>query len=275
MFHSLGRLFADRPRPPILCRRVPRILKVPQIVRPPHGWREIAWEILIVAVGVFMALAAQEWAENRSWDSKVRTATENLKDEVSDHYAWSVEWRMVEPCIVAQIDGLQQQLLRSGDRLIPAPLYTEPNIPSYVIREPSKEYHSAVWQAVISDGVSSHLEPRLRQELASHYTQAQVLAELTDRNLVDQDRLQMFSLPISLDASTRFSLLQTLAELRGRTKFMSLLSGQLIDHIEKEGLVPAPITVWNRVSRYGTYNFCQAHRLPTRSFHDAMMPVPN
>jgi hypothetical protein len=233
------------------------------------------WEILIVTVGVFMALAAQQWAEDRSWQSKVQRATKDLKDEVSDHYAWSVEWRMVSPCIVAQIDSLEQRVLRSGDRLIPAPVYTEPDIPSYEVREPAKEYHNSVWQAIISDGVSPHLESQLRNELASHYSQALTLTELTDRNLVDQDRLHMLSLPISLDPSTRYSLLQTLSEMRGRTKDMDLLSGQMIDHIVKEGMVPPPAVTQERLSRYGTYRFCRAHGLPTRSFNDAKFPVPN
>jgi len=272
---SWTRLLADRRRRLILPCGVLRLLKVPQIVRPPHGWREILWEILIVTAGVFMALAAQQWAEDRSWQSKVRTATEELKDEISDHYAWSVEWRMVSPCVIAQIDSLEQRVIRSGDRLIPAPVYAEANIPSYEIREPAKEYHSSVWQAIISDGVSPHLAPRLRNELASHYSKALVLTELTDRNLVDQDRLHMLTLPIPLDPSTRFSLLQTLSELRGRTMFMDLLSGQMIDHIVKEGMVPAPAATQDRVSRYGTYRFCRAHLLPTRSFNDARIPVPN
>ena len=252
-----------------------RPLRFPQIARPPHGWREIVWEILIVTVGVFVALAAQQWAEGRDWQSKAQTATRDLKGEVSDHYAWSVEWRMVSPCIVAQIDTLERRLLGGGDRLVPAPIYAEANIPSYEIREPVKEYRSVVWQAIISDGVSSHLDSRLRNELSSHYSKAAMLTELTDRNLVDQDRLHMLTLPIPLDPSARLLLLKTLSELRGRTEFMDLLSGQIIDHIVKEGMVPEPSVTRDRLSRYGTYRFCRAHGLPTRSFDDAKVPVPN
>ena len=233
------------------------------------------WEILIVTVGVFIALAAQQWSENRSWESKARAATESLKDEIGDHYAWSVEWRMVEPCIVAQIDLLQHRVMASGDRLAPAPLFGEPDKPKYVLRQPNKEYHSTVWQAIISDGVTPHLEPKLRHELASHYAQAQLLADLTDRNQADQNRLLILSLPLPLDPSTRFSLLQTLAELRGQTAFMGLLSGQLIDHIVKEKMVPSSNAAREKVSRYGTYRFCRAHGFPTRSFSEAGVPVPN
>lgn len=252
-----------------------RSLRLPQLARPPHGWREILWEILIVTVGVFMALAAQQWAEDRGWQSKVRTATKDLKQEVSDHYAWSVEWRIVSPCVIAQIDTLERRVLGSGDRLIPAPSYDEPNIPSYEIREPIKEYRSVVWQAIISDGVSPHLDPQLRNELSSHYSKAAMLTELTDRNVVDRDRLHLLTLSVPLDPSARLMLLQILAELRGRTNFMDLLSGQMIDHIVKEEMVPTPAATRARVSEYGTYRFCRAHGLPTRSFDDAKVPVPN
>ena len=85
----------------------------------------------------------------------------------------------------------------------------------------------------------------------------------------------MLALSIPLDPSTRLLLLQTLSELRGRTKFMDLLSGQMIDHILKEGMVPATAVTQERLSKYGTYRFCRAHGLPTRSFNDAKVPVPN
>jgi len=224
------------------------------------------WEIVIVTVGVFIALAAQQWSESRSWTSKARSAAEALKNEVTDHYAWSVEWRMVEPCLVAQIDLLQRRVLASGDRLIPAPIYAESDERTYVFRKPSKEYHDDVWQAVISDGISPHLKPGLRQELASHYAQAKLLAELTDRNQVDQDRLEVLSVPLTLDPSTR---------LRARTKFMALLSGQLIEHVVKEKMVPPPLATREKVSKYGTLGFCRAHGFPTRSFKEAIIPLPN
>lgn len=252
-----------------------RPLRLPELIQPPHGWREIAWEIFIVTVGVFIALATQEWADNRSWASKAAKAKSDIADEVSDHYAWSVEWRMVEPCILRQIDDLQQRVLKSGSTLDPAAIHSEENVPSYILREPIKEYHDDVWQAVISDGVSAHLEPSLRRELESHYTQAHQLAGLSGRNQADQDRLRMLGLRLTLDPSTRFQLLQILAELRGRTEFMSLLSGQLIDHVAKEEMTPRTAATREKVLKYGTYKFCTAQHLPTRSFSEAASPVAN
>ncbi len=62
----------------------------------------------------------------------------------------------------------------------------------------------------------------------------------------------------------RFSLLETLKELRGRTAFMAL-QGQMIDHIAHVEMVP-PLDAAPR-GRAGirTYQFCRAQGLPTRS----------
>jgi hypothetical protein len=248
-----------------------RMLKL----RPPHGWQAVGWELAIVTLGVLLALAAQQWADGRASRAKAAEATAALKEEVSSHYAWSVEWRMVEPCIVAQIDRLQQRVLASGDRLDPAPVYSEPGFRDFVIRLPSKEYASNAWAATISDGVSSHLDPAIRQELSAHYVQARFLVDMTDRNNIDNQRLLSLSRPLPLDPTVRFSLLQDLDEMRGRAEFMSLLSGQMIDHIVKVGMVPPPNIVQDTLKRYGTFRFCRAHGFPTRSLADAATPVPN
>jgi hypothetical protein len=235
----------------------------------------VGWELAIVTLGVLLALGAQQWADDRVWRAKAAEATAAIKDEVALHFAWSVEWRVVEPCIVEQIDRLQRRVLASGERLDPAPVYSETNFRGFVIRLPSKEYASNAWAASISDGVSSHLDPAIRQELSAHYVQAHFLVDMTDRNNIDNQRLLSLSRPLPLDPTVRFSLLQDLDELRGRAMFMGLLSGQMIDHVIKAGMVPPPNETRDRVSKYGTYRFCRAHGFPTRSLADAATPVPN
>jgi len=51
--------------------------------------------------------------------------------------------------------------------------------------------------------------------------------------------------------------------------------GQLIDHIQKVGMLPDPARARRDVERFGTYRFCRAHGLPMRSFADAMTAVAN
>src|SRR5687768_12754977 len=92
---------------------------------PPQGWRQIMWELVVVTLGVLIALGAQQWAEGRSWAAKGRAAARSLRAEVSDQYQWAFEWRVVEPCILAQIDRLQERVLASRAQLDPAPVHSE------------------------------------------------------------------------------------------------------------------------------------------------------
>lgn len=244
-------------------------------LRPPNGWIAVGWELAIVTLGVLLALGAQQWADDRAWRARATDATKLLREEVSLHYAWSIEWRMVEPCIAAQIDRLRERVLASGERLDPAPVYSEPGFRDFVIRLPSKEYVSTIWSAAINDGVSPHLDPKIRRELSAHYVQARFLVDLTDRNNVDNQRLLTLSRPLPLDPTVRFSLLQGLDEMRGRTEFMNVLSGQMIDHLVKAGMVPPTNATRDRVGKYGTYRFCRLHGFPTRSLAEASIPIPN
>ena len=248
-----------------------RMLKL----KPPNGWQAVAWELAIVTLGVLIALAVQQWAEQRSWRSKARDATAAFRNEVGDHYKWAVEWRVVEPCIIAQLDRLQHRLLASGATLDPAPVYSDRTFTNYVIRIPSKDFDTSAWQSSISDGVSSHLDPALRQELDAHYVEVRSMINLTARNDVDYQRLLSLSRPLPLDPMVRFSLLQTLDELRGRTHFMALQSGQMIEHIVRVGMVPPAAATRDSVTRFGTYQFCRAQGLPTRPIAEAMTTAPN
>ncbi|MDQ3143790.1 MAG: hypothetical protein M3Q57_02775 [Pseudomonadota bacterium] len=248
-----------------------RLLKL----KPPNGWSAVAWELGIVTLGVLIALGAQQWVEGRSSTAKARLAAAAIRNELADHYYWSVEWRVVSPCVIAQIDELTQRLLSSGTRLNSAPTYSDQGFLTYVVRLPSKDYQDSAWRSTINDGISSHLDQKLRSKLSAHYTQALTLMALTARNDDADHALLSLSKPIPLDPMVRFSLLRTLNELRGRVAFMDVQSGQLIDHIQKVGMVPPADGVRAEVERWGTYKFCRSHRLPMRSLRDASTAVSN
>lgn len=243
-------------------------------LKPPHGWNAVAWELSIVTLGVIIALAAQQWAEILSWRSSTRTATAAIRSELGDHYASAVEWRVVMPCLIRQLDVLEDRLMKSGDRLDPAPVYSEPAFPKFVLRIPSKEYDSSAWDAAIADGVTSHLDPELRKELSEHYQQVLVLVNMTQRNGISYGNVLAFSRTMPLDPGVRLSLIQLLDELRGRVMYMDLTSGQLIDHITRADMVPDDSLPLEAVRLSGTRQFCADHHLPMRTLKAAETPVP-
>jgi hypothetical protein len=226
-------------------------------------------------VGVLVALAAQQWAEARTWEGKLSQSRLAIKDELAKHYSWSVEWRVVMPCVIAQVDRLRGRVEASGSILDPAPVFSEAAVPRYTIRFPTKDYSDGAWQAAISDGTAARFNPPLRRELSDHYTQAATVHAQTQDNLDDQTTLQMLGRPLPLDPIVRFNLIERLERLRGRAEFMDLQAGQLINHIGKVRMVPDHRNAIRDVERFGTYKFCKKQALPMRSFADAMRAVPN
>lgn len=247
-----------------------RMLKL----NPPSGWRAVWWELGIVTLGVLIALAAQQWVEERSWVRKTDASVAAIRDELSEHYAFAVEWRTIYPCVDAQLDRLHRRVLASGATLDQAPVYSAPGH-RFVFRFPSKVYRDAAWNGAIADGTSPRLDGPMRRALGSYYTQIDWVQDLTWATGQDEQALLTLAQPIPLDPMARLTLLQRIDQLRGRVEFMDRRAGNLIDHIQKLGMLPPPDEAEKLIRRYGTYRFCATQRLPMRTLAEAMTPVPN
>lgn len=246
-----------------------------------QNWVAITIELVIVTLGVLIALAAQQWAEERSWDGRVEANRAALRDELAEHYGYAVEFRVVYPCLQAQIERLRVHLMSSGNVLEPAPIYHEDEQSGsginadFVLRIPSKYYPTDAWAEGISDGVAQRFDPRIRRQLAGHYASLAEVVRLNAANDEDTKALVALARPLPLDPSVRYSLLSQIERLSGRLQWLDIQNGQVIDYIEHIGMVPAPAAARALTMRYGTYQFCKAQGLPMRSFRDAMQAVPN
>lgn len=246
-----------------------------------QDWVAITIELVIVTVGVLIALGAQQWAEERSWDGRVEATRSALRDELAEHYGYAVEFRMVYPCLQAQLDRLRDRLMSSGNVLEPAPIYHENEQAGsginydFVLRTPSKYYPTDAWTEAIGDGVVQRFDPRIRRQLAGHYASLGEIVRLNAMNDEDTKALLALARPLPLDPSVRFSLLSRIEGFNGRLQWLDIQNGQVIDYIEHIGMVPAPAAAQALTMRYGTYQFCKAQGLPMRAFKEAMQAVPN
>lgn len=244
-------------------------------VKPPNGWNAVAWELAIVTAGVLIALAAQEWVGERNWRAKVVDTRAGLRSEIADHYSWAVEWRVVEPCILAQIDALAGRVEASGDRLKPAPVYQGANGQHFTLRIPSKEYSTAIWDSAVNEGVANRFNDADQLELNNYYEQLANIKTHVLENSADERSLSIMAHPVRLDPSVRYAILQKLTDLRSRSEFDTLLNGQLIDRVVRLGLVPDAAETRRQVERFGTFQHCRALGLPMRPLTEAMKPVAN
>ena len=247
-----------------------RMLKL----NPPNGWRAVAWELGIVTLGVLIALGAQQWADERTWRAKVEKSKAALRDELSEHYSYAVEFRTVYPCMQSQLARLRDRVLSSGALMNPLPIYDEPN-GDFVLRIPSKEYPTEVWEAAVNDGTIQRLEPPVRRQLASHYTMLASIRNMAWANNQTEQGLSALAHPLPLDPAVRYSVVKEIEQLRGRLEFLDILNGQIIVYLQKAGMLPPAKEARALTERYGTYRFCKAQGLPMRSFAQAMTAVPN
>ena len=243
--------------------------------KPPHGWNAVAWELGIVTAGVLVALAAQQWAENRAVEQRTRLAKDAIRQELQEHYGYAYEFRVVAPCILAQIDMLEERVMASGPRLMPSPRIRGYVNTNTVVMGPSKDYNSYAYDEVQGNGLVAGRGAETRHLLSQQYGQMRSMREVTRGNDIAYQQLLVMTQPIALDPSVRYSLLEKLSGLRGSVEFMDLIAGQLLDYIGRLNMVPTPQYARQVVTSYSTYKYCSRQKLPMRSFKDALVPLPN
>lgn len=247
-----------------------RLLKL----KPPHGWSAVAWELAIVTLGVLIALTAQQWADERTWRRKVEATKTALREELSRHYSFAVEFRTVYPCMQAQLARVRDRVLASGAVMEPLPIHRASRI-HFVLRMPYKEYDTAAWEAAVGDGTLQRLEAPIRRQLAVHYTSLETIRNMNWANNQTEQGLIALTHSLPLDPAVRYSVIKEIEQLSGRLQYLDLFNGQMIDLLQKAGMLPPEREARLVTERFGTYKFCKANGLPMRSFKEAMEAVPN
>ncbi|OYW46911.1 MAG: hypothetical protein B7Z08_00580 [Sphingomonadales bacterium 32-68-7] len=86
-----------------------------KVAPPPHGWNAVAWELVIVTVGVLMALAAQQAVEEWNWRAVAAQERALLRTEVRDNLDAIQDRLVVEPCLVRKLGEIRLVLERAAN----------------------------------------------------------------------------------------------------------------------------------------------------------------
>jgi len=166
------------------------------------------------------------------------------------------------PCVDQQLATLEERVANSGTTLKPAPNYSELIYARYTYRAPSREWPDQVWQALVAEGVTSHLDVKLRQNANMAYEwvrENRATTRLTDALAY---RLQLLARPVPLDAVSRNHLIEEIEEAQGDFDDMKLRSNDAIRAIQASGLAPSHAAVREFLKESGTIAFCRAHGKP-------------
>jgi hypothetical protein len=88
-------------------------------LKPPHGWNAVAWELGIVALGVLIALAAQQVVQDIHDRQAIAQLRGAFRAELADDRARWEDMRAADPCTLQRLDALDgwADTASSGARL--------------------------------------------------------------------------------------------------------------------------------------------------------------
>lgn len=242
-------------------------------VKPPNGWAAVAWELSIVVAGVLIALAVQQWADQRGWKGRAEIANAAIRDELRYHFVAALEWRLNEPCIDAQLGLLAKRLAESGGRLTPSPIVAETS--RGVVRHPNRSYFLYSWDAASSDGVVDHLTMEQRRVYSAARNQGDLMMHHQARLTALTGQLSVMELPLPLDDAIRFQLSSTIAEARSVNRILGRISGQIARRLDRNSIREEPQKLQEFLTLSGALQHCRSRGLPVRPARDWIPPEEN
>lgn len=117
----------------------------PLKLKPPNGWNAVAWELVIVTVGVLLALGAQQIAEAVNDRNIAAQTRAEVTDELNSDLMSLALRQSIEPCIERRLGELRTILAqweRTGSF----------ETPQWVSQSPPIEIELSRYDAALSDG---------------------------------------------------------------------------------------------------------------------------
>jgi len=77
-------------------------------LKPPHGWKAVAWELAIVTLGVVIALAAEQTVEAVQDQNTARQTRTEVTDELNSDLMSMALRQSIQPCIDRRLSELRE-----------------------------------------------------------------------------------------------------------------------------------------------------------------------
>ena len=228
-----------------------------------------AMELVIVVAGVLIALAAQQWAGERSSRSRASAADARIKDELQSNMLNGVERIALHGCLKKRLSMLARGL-SSGrtDWSSLASLSTDDDGTTFqrLYRMPLRSWIASEFHGSSANGALDSLSPERASAFAAIYNQFEHQGELNaeENSLATSVAVLQFQRPLT--DGERGRLLGELTSLDYINGLMVLISRQTIDQyfrlypkmtaaevaeVRKSGFWPA-----NVARMRGTYGQC-------------------
>lgn len=188
------------------------------IPQPPHGWRALAWEVVVVVVGVLIALGAQQLAENLSWRDKVAVQREALNTDIAAGIGSIALRRIWQPCRDRKAEEIERLLsARAQGRTLPVVGHVGA---PYTVWEPVSSYEGA-----ISDGSLAKMPFAVRRKYED------LVSNIRNVNRLQEQEFQVWLKLQRLDHPDRMTEADW-SDVRGVLGELQVLNQRLMSVVE-------------------------------------------
>lgn len=219
---------------------------------PPHGWREFAWEVAIVFIGVVLALGGERLIQQYNWRQDARQASAAIKAELAEHRIAALERLAVQPCLKGQLKALHELLsAHRGGMWTGMPMVVNQQATAgaqqralgYAYRSPEPPWVDEAWQIARSTGALNHLPKDDVARYARVYRLSNRYLGMQDQENAAAARLSVLALDGWIDAESRIELLGALAQADHANAYLELGARQQLGFLQPllSDLPPAEI----------------------------------
>lgn len=152
--------------------------------KPWHDWQENVRELTIVVVGVFIALVAQEIAQNWEWKQKVDASTAAIRHELLDDDGPEVYQRVaVHDCMQSALHQIRDAVEQDRPRAEIAQLVTNYKVVFVT-------YDRIAYEGATASDVWTHMEQEEQDRFTVPYTTLPTIDAANRQEALDLARLR-------------------------------------------------------------------------------------
>ncbi|MBA3670068.1 MAG: hypothetical protein H0W71_08410 [Sphingomonas sp.] len=230
--------------------------------KPLDGWRQFFGEVGIIVLGVVIALGLEQAILQWNWSNKVERSRQTLREELMTDYLLAEERVAAKPCLMAQLDSLENAVLKARGEMTPVPLIVEPDF-VFAYRAPWEPWHDTAWKGVEADEMLSHFSRDERENYAAVHGEIDMLSKLNEDESTEQAKLLGLTKPLDIDPTIKNHYVELIESEREKGELMAVLSRSVMKQAEGIGAVPSASRRREFLDRESTtLAYCRRHNLP-------------
>ncbi|MEO0368474.1 MAG: hypothetical protein AAF197_06750 [Pseudomonadota bacterium] len=238
----------------MLLRRVTQHVKA-------QNWFAVFLDFIVVVAGIWFALIAGQWVEDRQARIDLDRAERDLNFEMRDSYYYAYERLAIASCRKARYQSLGEMLLTQEASWPGSPGNYGDGLLSYdrvfapVLHSSERPWASTIWDAELAKGTFDIMDVNKRQLLTDFYSTIKEMDVLQGTVYAMESRLQALAHPLNLTTSDKLKYYDVLGQADAQSALLELAAQYVIDNVEeKQGMLE--FLAEQNVSRVGIYGNC-------------------